>query len=290
MMKPFTLTKTIVNIGIAQPFQMLHITDTHICRADERDDLRKQQLAEKRANVFEPEDPGATEYYYRESVQFANEHHMLLVHTGDLFDFVSEQHCEMAKELLALPNDYFMAVGNHEFSLYVGEAFEDEAYKIQSYAKIQSAFPKYNLCFSSRVVNGVNLIAIDNVYYDFSAYQLDCLKKEAEKQLPILLFFHTPIYTPELYREVTKGNPTVPASAIGVPLELMQEYNDHRFRQQVTTPQTQKFLDYLYHLDLVKAIFAGHLHFSHESALSNGLMQYVTGAQYQNEARIIEIL
>lgn len=31
---------------------------------------------------------------------------MLLVHTGDLFDFVSEQHCEMAKELLALPNDY----------------------------------------------------------------------------------------------------------------------------------------------------------------------------------------
>ena len=34
----------------------------------------------------------------------------------------------------------FMAAGNHEYSLYVGEAFEDEAYKIQSFALVQIRF------------------------------------------------------------------------------------------------------------------------------------------------------
>ena len=288
-MRPFHTTTTKLTVGAEKPFRMLHITDTHIALANERDDLRKQELARNRAHSFEGEDTGCTQKYYRDSVQYANENGMLVVHTGDLFDFVSNQHCDMAPELLSLPNDYFMAVGNHEFSQYVGEAFEDDKYRAQSYDKVQASMPRYNLRFASRVYNGVNLIAIDNGYYDFSADQLEKLKIEAAKGLPMLFFFHTPLYTPELYTEcvINRGNPC--AYCIGTPQEKMQNYDDHRYRQQVTTPQTWRFLDYFYSLDLVKGVFAGHMHWNHESRLPNGVMQYVTEAQYYNFARIIEI-
>ena len=288
-MKPMTLEKTTIRIGIEKPFKLLHVTDTHICMADERDDLRKRELAVSRAKAFEGDTPGCCLEYFKQSCDFARQQNALLVHTGDLFDFVSEKHLEIAPQLLSMPEDYFMAVGNHEYSLYVGEAFEDETYKTQSFDKVQASMPKYNLRFASRIVNGVNLIAIDDVYYDFSAQALENLKAEAEKGLPMILFFHTPIYTPELYDLEMNQRGASSCGVIGVPIELMQGYSDHRFRQQVCTPQTRKFIDYMFSLDLVKAVVAGHLHFSHESALENGVMQYITGGQYENIARLITI-
>lgn len=288
-MKPFTLETTVIRAGAEKPFKLLHVTDTHLCLADERDNPRKRELAASRAAYFDDGVPGSCLEYFRQSCDFAREQGALLVHTGDLFDFVSEAHLSIAPQLMAMPDDYFMAVGNHEFSLYVGEAFEDETYKMQSFDRVQASMPKYDLRFASRIVNGINLIAIDNVYYDFSAYALRRLKEEAAKGHPIILFFHTPLYTPELYDEIMNRRGASSCDVVGVPIELMQSYSDHRFRQQVCTPQTRKFIDYMLSLDLVKAVVAGHMHFSYESALPNGVMQYVTGGQYDNIARLITV-
>lgn len=284
-MKPMDLLHTHIHLGLEKPLKLLHVSDTHISLADERDDERKQALATARAKAFEKNTPGCCLAYFQESCRLAQEENALLVHTGDLFDFVSEKHCEMAHEIM--PEDYFFAVGNHEFSLYVGEAFEDEMYKAKSFDKIQAAFPKGNLTFASRVINGVNLIAMDNTYYDFSAEILERFKEEEQKGLPMLLFFHTPLYAPDLYQKAMAAEGC--AYLVGTPIELMESYSDYRFRQQVTTPQTHRFLDHLYSCKLVKAVFAGHLHAHHEGPLENGVMQYVVDAQYRNAARMITI-
>lgn len=286
-MKPMALEKTELHLGASAPFEVLHVSDTHIALADERDDLRKRELAQRRAKAFEQDTPGCSLHYYQEACRLANDRGALLAHTGDLFDFVSEKHFEIAPELLAMPDQALFAVGNHEFSLYVGEAFEDEMYKAQTFDRVQAAIGTNDLRFDSRIVNGVNLIAIDDCYYDFSQYALDRLKEEADKGLPILLFLHDPIYSPELCDVILRQANN--AALVGVPPEKMEGYTDYRFRQQIATPQTRRFLDYLYGLDLVKAVFAGHLHFSYESALPNGVMQYVTGTQSQNIARLITI-
>ena len=284
-MKPMDLLHTHIHLGLEKPLKLLHVSDTHISLADDRDDERKQTLAASRAKAFEKNDPGCCLAYFQESCRLAEAENALLVHTGDLFDFVSEKHCEMAHEIM--PEDYFFAVGNHEFSLYVGEAFEDETYKAKSFDKIQAAFPKGNLTFASRVINGVNLIAMDNTYYDFSAEILERFKEEEQKGLPMLLFFHTPLYAPDLYQKAMAAEGC--AYLVGTPIELMESYSDYRFRQQVTTPQTRRFLDHLYSCKLVKAVFAGHLHAHHEGPLENGVMQYVVDAQYRNAARMITI-
>ena len=115
------LLTTKLSLGAEKPFALLHISDTHLCLADDRDNERKNKLAESRKTVF-----GDGEDALRWSVELSKELGTLLVHTGDLLDFVSEANIDAAKKFTD-ENDCFFVAGNHEFSLYVGEAWEDEA-------------------------------------------------------------------------------------------------------------------------------------------------------------------
>ena len=56
----------------------------------------------------------------------AKEYGVPIIHTGDLIDFVSLANLERAERFIS-ENDCFTVAGNHEFSLYVGEAKEDAA-------------------------------------------------------------------------------------------------------------------------------------------------------------------
>ena len=90
------------------------MTDSHIALADEHDNERKHALAKRRGS------PDREKYLY-EHIAYAKEHCDVLVHTGDLFDFVSHANTVKAREILSDGHIFFIA-GNHEYSQYVGEA------------------------------------------------------------------------------------------------------------------------------------------------------------------------
>ena len=275
------LLTTKLSLGAEKPFRLLHISDTHLCLADERDNERKNKLAEARKNVF-----GDGEDALAWSIEKAKELDALLVHTGDLLDFVSAANIDAAKKFTD-ENDCFFAAGNHEFSQYVGEAWEDKAYRDQSLDRVQAAF-KNDIRFCSRVENGINLVAIDNSYYRFEQEQLDALKAEVQRGLPILLFMHNPMHTDEFYNYRRKVQGVQIAYFTGTPAKMMSDYDDHRFRQQCPDEITAEAADYIANEPMIRAIFAGHLHFSHETPYF-GRMQYVTGGAGSRVARLIEI-
>ena len=195
---------------------------------------------------------------------------------GDLLDFVSYANIDRARTF-AKESGCLMAAGNHEFSLYVGEAFEDAAYRAQSYAKVQGAFGN-NIRFANREKNGLNMVVIDNGYYLFDKWQLEALKKEIEKGLPILLFMHCPLYAEDLYNKLMErsgGRSMV--SQVAVPVEKMSHYNEYRFRQQKADEITIETVEYIKSQPLIKAIFVGHYHSDHDSTVTPNLPQYVTG-------------
>ena len=275
------LRTTKLTLGAEKPFRLLHISDTHLCLADERDNERKNTLAEGRKKVF-----GDGEDALAWSVEKSKELDALLVHTGDLLDFVSEANIDAAKKFTD-ENDCFFAAGNHEFSLYVGEAWEDKAYRDQSLDKVQAAF-KNDIRFCSRVVNGINLIAIDNSYYRFEQEQLDALKAEVQRGLPILLFMHNPMHTDEFYSYRRNVEGVKIAYLTGTPAEQMSDYDDHRFRQQCPDEITAEATEYIENEPMIRALFTGHLHESYETPYF-GRMQYVTGGAGRRIARLIEI-
>lgn len=250
-----SVINTKINIGLTEPFSVVHITDTHIAYADERDTERKLALSERRLKEF----PHAEETLTLAS-EISKSLNLPIVHTGDLLDFVSFANIERAKRFTD-ENDCFTAAGNHEFSLYLGEAKEDAAYRNQSLGKVQSAF-KNDIRTASRIIGGVNFVALDDGYYLFEKEQIDFLKKETERGLPIVLLLHCPLFDKDLYDTEMKKSPC--GYVVGAPVELMECYPPDRFEQQLADDLTLDAIEFIANESSIKAIIAGHMHYNYE--------------------------
>ncbi|MBR0226320.1 MAG: metallophosphoesterase [Thermoguttaceae bacterium] len=254
-----------LKIGATKPFTAVHISDTHLTFADERETERKQKLAQDRARYF-----NKAEINLRAAVSYAKQKDALLLHTGDMIDFLSEKNFEFVsafyQESEMVP--HFVSSGNHEFSHYLGEAKEDEAYKLQSFDRVQKAFPN-DLRFCSRIVNGINFVAFDDVYYYVADNIVELFQKEIDKGLPIVTMCHVPFYTPELYRFMIEDRKERISYTMGTP----DDKNEN----------TAKFLKWLKEQPLMKAHLCGHLHVNHVDQFSEHAKQYVVGGNFKGD-------
>ncbi|MBS1371783.1 MAG: metallophosphoesterase [Lentisphaeria bacterium] len=276
-----------IEIGLPGPVRLLHLSDTHLAFADERDDIRKRELAISRSKAFAEHGTDLLRHL-EEAAGHARANRELIVHTGDLIDFVSHRNLDCAGEFFSKV-DCFAAAGNHEFSKYVGEAWEDEAYKLDSLPLVRSRYPN-DLRFASRLVGGVNLVAVDNSYYLFREQELELLKQEAARGYPIVLLLHNPIHTDDLYHEMMVNRGRECAYLVGTPEKLLKPYSGHRRRQQQPDDATIAFIDYLEHEPLVKAILAGHLHFNYHTRLFGRIGQHIVGGGYFDLACAVELV
>ncbi len=287
---PLVVKSIEVPVGAEAPFAALFLADTHLTLCDARDNKRKNTLAAARLRG-EFRD---AEHFLHEALAWAHERHpALLLHAGDLIDFTSAANFDAAEVLFA-EHDFFICAGNHEFSQYVGEAEEDEAYKAQSFAAVQGVYPN-DLVFASRIVHAVNFVAVDNVYYRFTESQLALMEREVAKGLPIVLLCHVPLYTPGLYAAVMARTNGVCSYQSGVPDTLVdtwrkerdwpeaERWRDRRVQQRADAP-TLEFLDYLKAQPLLKAVLCGHTHFFWEERFSPTAMQIVCPGTYTGEA------
>lgn len=275
-----------LELGLPAPVRVLHITDPHLVAADGRDNPRKWALAAKRAEQM----AGATaEAYLQEALDYGEKHCDVTVCTGDLMDFITEAACDKLRALCRRPRLLF-AVGNHEFSQYVGERTEDLAYKMETFTQVQSCVPQ-NLDFASTVVGGVNFITLDNSYYQFSRRQRLLLQQECTRPYPIVLCMHVPLCQPELFRAaVEEHDPEHVAYLCGCPEEAMAGYPPHRLAEQRPDAETQEFLSYLYTQPKVRLILAGHTHWDSETVLPGGIRQLVSAGTFFGTAREITLV
>ena len=125
---PRKYTRATIRIGLPEPVRLLHLSDTHLTLADGRDNERKRQLASRCTADFAVGGCNSRKHL-EEALAYAKEHAELIANTGDLIDFISYRNLDLAREFFS-EYDCVVAAGNHEFSKYVGEAWEDEAYSL----------------------------------------------------------------------------------------------------------------------------------------------------------------
>ena len=275
------LERISVKIGLEKPVKLLHVTDTHLDFADARDDEKKRALAGRMGHPDK-------ESVFEEQIAFARSSCDLLVHTGDLIDFVSVPNVEKARALLKDEKIFFIA-GNHDYSQYVGEAWEDNAYRMNSYMKMGYGFG-VPMFWNTRAVGGVNVIGIDNSYYQFEDWHLWRLKREAEKGLPMVLAFHDPIFEKSLYEEHMRRQPGGCTYLVGCDEEHLLPYDEFRAVQQRPTDATMRVIDYIKSEPLIKVILTGHLHFPFVSNLTDSLVQIVTGGGFCGDATEVTLV
>lgn len=270
------IIKNTIKIGIEKPFKLLHMTDTHITHGDPTGWNRK--------GTFDVDYDGCTEDYFFKALNYAKENNMPILHTGDIIDFFSEENFEFIDKHLK-DVDYIYAAGNHDFCHFLGRAKEDYDYK---WEKIKDIAPhiKNNLYFYSRVINGVNIVTMDNSYYFIDNGQLEALKAEVAKGYPIILAMHIPFYT-EALRATAEEDKIV--YAIAAPEEVVAEYTPERRMQMAPDRQTLEAVEYIKNEPMIKALITGHRHLNLEEMISEGLPQFVTHGTFAGYVREFSI-
>ena len=256
-----------LHIGLEKPVHIAHITDVHLCCADNRD-AHLLAHAEERTHVFYKEAGCIDETPYQcfaAGLDYAGNNCDLTVITGDVFDFISQANFDAVDAILK-NKDYMFTAGNHEFCPRVGTP-DSRARKGDIFHEIQAHF-KGNMHFEARIVNGLNIVTMDNGYYNYSALQVKALKKEIEKELPIVLFSHVPLTEPILN---------------------MERFHKDLIPDAYMMEQTNAMLDLIASTKLIKASFAGHWHFGDEAVFRAAVPEYVTPGMFKNEMTHIVI-
>lgn len=269
------ILKSTITVGLQQPIRLLQITDTHITRDDP---------GLNRKAAFDVNYDGCAEAYFFQALDYAKKQGLTILHTGDLIDFFSPGNFAFIDSYFSDVN-YIYAAGNHDFCHFLGRAKEDYAYK---WEKINEIAPhiKNNLYFYSRVIGGVNVVTLDNSYYLITQGQIELLKAEVAKGLPILLAMHVPIYTEELHRCSPAGEPDY---CMAAPQAILDGYTEDRRLQQTPDDATLTAVEYIKNEPLIKAVIAGHRHCNCDSELRAGLPQLVTHGSFAGYAREITV-
>lgn len=275
--KSLKIDELTIKIGAEKPFKVLHVTDSHLARFD------PEKPCTRFENIRDDIDT-----YFADSCDFCRENNMIMLHTGDVVDFVSEANFEYMKKCFD-GVDYICATGNHEFCHWVGDATENQQYKWRMLSRVGKHF-RCNMHFDSRVVNGVNFVTLDNGYYMFTEGQLEMLRAEVARGLPIILCMHTPIYSEGLAKKaVDNGTPTY---LVATPLEIIEKYREsYRRFQQEADDVTLRAVEYIKSEPMIKAVIAGHLHTPshHDEELVPGKMQYVGAGGFEGFARLVTV-
>lgn len=280
------ITKTRLEIGVPEPFKLLHVTDTHLIYADETDSANHRELMARRREAYDSKHGDNCCRRWGDAVlDYARKEGALVVHTGDLIDFVSHANLVEAKKMLDSLDDYFFIAGNHEFSQYVGTWPDEPGFREANEARVQSIFKDDIFCFA-REYKGVNLVGIDTKNYQFSQAQLDFLNAQIAKGIPMLLFYHEPFYAPELRRYMVDVLDEPHHLTIGEPPhERAPRHADYRIEQS-----SLDFIETVKNCMLIKGAFSGHFHFNYEHRLPSGSYQYLTAGSFLGMAREIEIV
>jgi len=279
-----------INVGAEKPFAVLHSGDHHLCLCDERNDERKQKLAANRANAFTGGHPECLAAQAEEFFAYAADNALPIMYTGDFIDFTSYANFDYARKLFSSA-DAFMCAGNHEYSRYVGEAWEDEEYKAVSFEEVLASYPNNNIWYDECVINGVRFVAIDNNYYYILPEQFERFRAACSDGMPVVLLVHTPLYSKDIFGQVTDGTdrPAYPPYLFGCPEEFLRNLDDHRYRQQKPDEITLEFVRFCNETPNLKAVFAGHHHKVILSKLDSGIPQIVSGGGANGEAVLCEI-
>ena len=273
------------NTSCDKDFRILHASDSHLIFADSRDDERKIALAARRVEAFNQ--PDVVLNNLNETIKYANENCDIFLYSGDMIDFVSKKNLETMKEVLSqIKIPMLFAAGNHEYSLYVGEAKEDDNYRAQSFDLVQQCVPN-NLECSSLEFNGLNFVSFDNSYYYFREEHLEFLKEQLKKSLPLILLLHNPLHSNCLYEMSQKCRNRVVAYLCGSPEDKLVDYPPKRIEQQKPNKLTIDFINLIKSSPNVTAIFAGHIHFPSCTYFTDKIPQFVSGGNYQGDVNEI---
>ena len=287
VLEGFKPTVIEIKAGATKPFEMLHISDSHLVTlgADDLARSDKKDIAYFRTRLSAFKHPKNVEMFAA-ALAYAKAKNLPILHTGDLLDFVTEGGLAQARRDMA-GRDWFYAIGNHEYS-GSGKPSPKPAWLKDARGRMEKTFPNAISC-ASRIVNGVNIVAIDNVGMSKDVFeaQFAAIKAEFAKGLPTVLAYHIPFYTQDLAEHSVNVVQTTPNHWARNILKSVADLNSGWLAAcpgKGDLKINKTLVEWLPKQKNLKALLCGHKHFEYHSQFCENVTQYICGATFNGNA------
>ena len=267
-----------IDLGLGKSFRALHFSDTHLNFFDAVDfsaaDRRKKDHFHQRWVRF----PQAVQSFYA-TLDYAKRKGLPLLHTGDLVDCVTEGNLRFLEHNLAGLGLHY-AIGNHEYQTRVPEHYDPEP------AKPRAAMQRFfegDLTVSSRVIGGVNFVALDNARANVREEAIMGVKAEFEKPLPIVLMCHVPPFYTAKFLKNSAYSKYLIARGLGRDVKV-EDFKPGANVWNSYDQKTRDFWTWVQAKPQLKAILCGHTHIAEVDGFSETAQMYVAGGNYEGRA------
>ena len=263
---------TPIEIGLEKPVKILQVTDVHLTKTNDQDSDYHKELQTNHYQTFYKEGsqpPKTPSEYFEEAVALAEKLDALLMITGDVMDIQTYGNIEEFHRIIDGHDCMFTPGGHEQQKRCVRTMEEADNYWEGARQRLKDAFPEFDMDFSNRIINGVNIICADNSLDHYNAETLRRFKLELEKGLPIVLFSHDPIVCGAL---LAWEDPKIPY--------FTEE--DYKIRHEM--------IDLIKSSPLVKAYFSGHWHAQYDQFVPDAKFRsYCTPGLFKGICRLIEL-
>jgi predicted phosphodiesterase len=273
--------------GLERPLTLMHVTDSHMAAADERDPEVLEAAAQCQ-ELFKGLTPGGVspKQLFEQALERSNSLAVdCTILTGDIINFPARAAIEIIERgVNGLRGPWLYTLGNHDWHfphLQWCDATREQFYP--RLAHLAGDSPAAQVM----ELGGVRLVVLDNSNYQVTGHQLDFLRGQLQTGEPCLLFVHIPLYTPALAPPVLEKwkAPIVMAAPGWTP----QAADEWRVREADASTSACHALVTLGEADNLVGVFCGHVHFSHAGEVRPGRMQYVTREGFRGGYRLIRL-
>ena len=248
---------------INESIKVVHITDTHLFKDDERG-IPYQEYSNRMAKAYNETTHFKTriktnpEEAFEQTLAFAKEVNAdVITLIGDIFSFPSEAAIEwVLSKLKETGIPYIYTAGNHDWH-YEGmegtlEALRDTWIEKRLLPLYQGNHP----LMAAYDIKGIRFLAIDNSTYQINEEQLAFFIEQVASGMPLVLLVHIPMYAPGKKILFGCGNPNWGA-ATDRNFELERR---PKWPESGHTQTTLNFHKKVFTAPNLLGIFAGHVH------------------------------
>lgn len=264
----FTETVSVKIPGLTKSYTFLHLSDAHVAYAAPGASDAAKELAAKQTKAWMHGDIPPVNVFENVLAEAKDAGIDAILMAGDCIDYYSADNAAYMREHLPVcGTEILYAAGNHEYGSYTAEAV-DRAEASAALAPVMFGTPD----FWVRDFGEFLVIGVDDSTQHVRPEQVEKMKEQIARGLPILLLMHIPLRTPAIEPSVMKKWGTT--FMIGT-----DEDPD----------STKEFCELVKSAENVAAVFAGHIHYEHTGEFAPGRMQYVSAPAFTGFLRKVVV-
>ena len=266
--------------GLAAPLRLYQFSDTHLQAAADHDPDLPQQWRENPLPKLPCSSRDLLCQHLERAIALDAD---LILMVGDLFHFPSPENHQLAETLFDdCPLPVWLVPGNHDWFYPGMDGWEP--LRSRMLPRLKSLFPGEQYHFWSRCLGGVRFVALDNSAYFLDAEQSAFLEQELRQGQPTVVLLHIPLSLPEIRPPVLEK--------FGMPLLMADPEIDYALhkRPDVDVEATFAAAEMLRNAENLIAILSGHVHLSLTGRVSPTAVQYISGAGYRADYRLLELV